>query len=33
MGKNDIKVTSGDILYVHRAPSYYVYGEVQRPGS
>lgn len=32
-GQNDIKVTNGDILYVHRAPSYYVYGEVQRPGS
>lgn len=32
-GQNDIKVTGGDILYVHRAPSYYVYGEVQRPGS
>jgi polysaccharide export outer membrane protein len=23
---------SGDILYVHRAPQYYIYGQVQRPG-
>jgi polysaccharide biosynthesis/export protein len=32
-GQNDIKVVGGDILYIHRAPTYYVYGEVQRPGS
>jgi len=26
-------VEGGDVLYVHRAPMYYIYGEVQRPGS
>ncbi len=30
---DDILVESGDIMYVHRAPMYYIYGEVQRPGS
>lgn len=29
----DIGVVAGDVLYVHRAPMYYIYGEVQRPGS
>lgn len=28
----DIGVENGDILYVDRAPSAYIYGEVQRPG-
>lgn len=28
----DIPVENGDILYVDRAPSAYIYGEVQRPG-
>ena len=28
----DIAVENGDILYVDRAPSAYIYGEVQRPG-
>ncbi|MFN4329827.1 MAG: polysaccharide export protein EpsE [Limnobacter sp.] len=28
----DLPVTGGDTLYVARAPQYYVYGEVQRPG-
>jgi polysaccharide export outer membrane protein len=23
----------GDVVYVHRAPVFYVYGEAQRPGS
>lgn len=32
-GENDITVAGGDIIYVHRAPMYYIYGEVQRPGS
>jgi polysaccharide export outer membrane protein len=32
-GENDIMMAGGDIVYVHRAPMYYVYGEVQRPGS
>ena len=31
--KDDILVEGGDIIYVHRAPMYYIYGEVQRPGS
>lgn len=29
----DIEVASGDVLYVHRAPVYYIYGEAQRSGS
>ena len=29
----DIVVAGGDVIYVHRQPMYYVYGEVQRPGS
>ena len=28
----DIQVRGGDTIYVGRAPQYYVYGEVQRPG-
>lgn len=28
----DIVLRHGDVLYVHRAPSFYIYGEVQRPG-
>lgn len=28
----DILVEGGDSIYVHRAPMYYIYGEVQRPG-
>lgn len=28
----DMTVVNGDILFVDRAPSYYIYGEVQRPG-
>ncbi len=31
--KDDILVEGGDVIYVHRAPMYYIYGEVQRPGS
>ena len=30
---NDIMMSGGDIIYVHRPAVYYVYGEVQRPGS
>ena len=30
---DDILVQGGDTLYVQRAPMYYIYGEVQRPGS
>ena len=29
----DVLVQGGDTLYVQRAPMYYIYGEVQRPGS
>lgn len=32
-GENDVPVAGGDILYVHRAPMFYIYGEVQRPGA
>jgi polysaccharide biosynthesis/export protein len=28
----DAAVANGDIIYVDRAPSYYIYGEVQHPG-
>ncbi|WP_206199302.1 polysaccharide export protein EpsE [Parasulfuritortus cantonensis] len=28
----DVYVAGGDTLYVHRAPVFYIYGEVQRPG-
>ena len=31
--KEDILVEGGDSIYVNRAPMYYIYGEVQRPGS
>lgn len=31
--KADVAVQAGDILYVHRAPVFYIYGEVNRPGS
>ena len=31
--ENDVVVASGDEIYVHRMPMYYIYGEVQRPGS
>jgi polysaccharide export outer membrane protein len=29
----DIVVAGGDVIYVHREPRYYIYGEVQRGGS
>jgi polysaccharide export outer membrane protein len=29
----DIVVAGGDVIYVHRQPMFYIYGEVQRPGS
>jgi polysaccharide export outer membrane protein len=28
----DVPVENGDIIYVGRAPNFYIYGEVQRPG-
>lgn len=30
---DDILMQGGDVIYVHRAPSFYVYGEANRPGS
>ena len=30
---DDIVVAGGDEIYVHRQPMYYIYGEVQKPGS
>lgn len=32
-GAQDVAVAGGDSLYVHRAPAYYIYGEVQQPGA
>jgi polysaccharide biosynthesis/export protein len=31
--KDDVAVAGGDVIYVPRAPVFYIYGEVQRPGS
>lgn len=31
--ENDILVADGDVLYLHRAPVFYIYGEVQRAGT
>jgi polysaccharide export outer membrane protein len=31
--QEDIVVAGGDVIYVQRQPMYYIYGEVQRPGS
>jgi polysaccharide export outer membrane protein len=30
---NDIVLIGGDLVYVHRAPMFYIYGEVNRPGA
>jgi polysaccharide export outer membrane protein len=30
---SDMTLLGGDIIYVHRAPVFYIYGEAQRPGS
>jgi polysaccharide biosynthesis/export protein len=30
---NDLVVGGGDVIYVYRMPLFYIYGEVQRPGS
>ena len=32
-GAGDVPLTGGDVLYVNRAPMFYIYGEVQRPGA
>ena len=29
----DLMVAGGDVIYVQRAPMFYIYGEVQRPSS
>lgn len=29
----DLPIAGGDAIYVHRAPVFYIYGEVQRPGA
>ena len=29
----DVIVSGGDVIYVHRAPTFYIYGEVNRPGA
>jgi polysaccharide export outer membrane protein len=31
-GEQNIVIASGDVLYVQRAPVFYAYGEVQKPG-
>jgi len=31
--QNDIAIAGGDVIYVSRQPMYYIYGEVQKPGS
>jgi polysaccharide export outer membrane protein len=31
--EQDVVVAGGDVIYVHRAPMFYIYGEVQRAGS
>jgi polysaccharide export outer membrane protein len=31
--KEDVVVVGGDVIFVDRAPMFYVYGEVQRPGA
>ncbi|HKY02816.1 MAG TPA: polysaccharide export protein EpsE [Burkholderiales bacterium] len=31
--ESEVQVTGGDTIYVHRAPMFYIYGEVQRPGA
>jgi len=31
--QDDIVVAGGDVIYVHRMPMFYLYGEAQRPGT
>ncbi|MGH8668535.1 MAG: polysaccharide export protein EpsE [Burkholderiales bacterium] len=31
--EDDVMVAGGDVIYVDRAPMFYIYGEVNRPGS
>lgn len=30
--ENNVRLQAGDMLYVNRAPTFYIYGEVQKPG-
>ncbi|MDR1228163.1 MAG: polysaccharide export protein EpsE [Azoarcus sp.] len=30
---SNLPLTGGDLIYVHRAPMFYIYGEVNRPGA
>jgi polysaccharide export outer membrane protein len=30
---SNVRLQAGDMLYVNRAPSFYIYGEVQKPGA
>lgn len=32
-GQDNPALQNGDVVYVHRAPVFYIYGEVQRPGA
>lgn len=32
-GDDDVLIQNGDVIYVNRAPTVYIYGEVQRPGA
>jgi polysaccharide export outer membrane protein len=32
-GQDDVLLQGGDVVYVHRAPLFYVFGEAQRPGA
>ena len=31
--QDDLVVAGGDVIYVHRQPMFYIYGEAQRPGT
>lgn len=31
--QDDLVVAGGDVIYVHRMPMFYIYGEAQRPGT
>ncbi|HKO87926.1 MAG TPA: polysaccharide export protein EpsE [Burkholderiales bacterium] len=32
-GNSDVYISGGDTIFINRAPMYYVYGEVQKPGA
>ncbi len=33
VGENNVILKAGDLLFVDRAPTYFIYGEVQKPGA